>query len=109
MSEKKRKKMEKISVEEVPANVMAVVEKVMPGGTIGKAGKMERKDKVMYKVKKEVEAGKYVIVVTADGVLLEVVRAEIFRRRMKWRRHGKGSHKGHGHHHKKGKRGKKQE
>ncbi len=100
MPEKKKRKMEKISVEEVPANVMEVVEKVMPGGTIEKAGKMERKDKVMYKVKKAVEAGKYVIVVTADGVLLEVVRAEIFRRRMKWRKHGKGSHKGHGKHHK---------
>jgi len=104
VSEKKRKKMEKISVEEVPANVMEVVDKVMPGGTIEKAGKMERKEKVIYKVKKAVEAGKYVIVVTADGILLEVVRAEIFRRRRKWRRHGKGSEEHHGRHHDRGKK-----
>ena len=100
MSEKKKRKMEKISVEEVPANVMEVVEKVMPGGAIEKAGKLERKDKVMYKVKKAVEAGKYVIVVTADGVLLEVVREELFRKRRKRRKHGRGSREHHGHHHK---------
>jgi hypothetical protein len=36
VSEKKRK-MEKIAVEEIPANVMETVDKVMPGGTISKS------------------------------------------------------------------------
>jgi membrane-bound ClpP family serine protease len=109
MSEKKKKKRQKISVEEIPANVMETVDRVMPGGTIEKAGKWEKKDKVAYMVKKSVEEGKYVITVNADGVLLAVVREDFFRRRWKRRGHRKGSHKHHGHkhhkgHHKKGKR-----
>jgi hypothetical protein len=100
VSEKNGKK-QKIPVEEIPANVMETVDRVMPGGTIEKAGKWEREDKVAYKVKKAVEAGKYVIIVTADGVLLEVVREDVFKRRWKWHRHGKkGSRKHHEGHHK---------
>ena len=98
MSGKKRK-MEKISVEEIPANVMETVDQIMPGGTIEKAGKWERKDKVIYKVKKSVEAGNYVITVTADGVLLEVVREGVRRRRRRHSSHRRHSHKHHGSHH----------
>lgn len=72
MSEEKKK--EKIAVEEIPANVMEVVDRVVPGGTIKKAEKREKKGKVAYKVKKVVEAGKYEIKVTDDGVLEEVER-----------------------------------
>jgi hypothetical protein len=72
VSEKKKK--EKIAVEETPANVMEVVDRVVPGGTIKKAEKREKEGKVTYKVKKVVEAGEYEIKVTADGVLEEVER-----------------------------------
>ena len=53
MSEERKK--EKISVEEVPANVMEVVDRVVPGGTIKKAEKREKEGKITYKVKKVVE------------------------------------------------------
>ena len=68
------KKKGKIAVEEIPANVMEVVDRVVPGGTIKKAKKWEKKGKVMYEVKKVVEAGEYEIKVTADGVLEEAER-----------------------------------
>jgi len=68
MSEEKRK----IAIEGVPANVMEVVDRVVPGGTIKKAEKREEKGKVSYKVKKVVEAGEYEIKVTADGILKKV-------------------------------------
>jgi len=74
VSEEKKK--EKIAVEEVPANVMEVVDRVVPGGTIKKGEKREEKGKVSYKVKKVVEAGEYEIKVTADGVLEEVERED---------------------------------
>lgn len=70
MSEEKKK--EKITAEEIPANVMEVVNRVVPGGTIKKAEKLEEKGKVSYKVKKVVEAGEYEIKVTADGILKKV-------------------------------------
>ena len=70
MSEKKKE--EKIAVEEIPANVMEVINRVVPGGTINKAEKREKEGKITYKVKKVVEAGEYEIKVTADGVLEEV-------------------------------------
>ncbi len=69
MSEKKKK--EKIAVEEIPANIMEVIDRVVSGGTITKAEKREKKGKVDYKVKKVVEVGEYEIKVTADGVLEE--------------------------------------
>ena len=99
---KNKKKKEKISVEEIPANVMETVDKVMPGGTIERAGKLEIKDKVIYKVKKAVEAGKYVIKVTADGALLAVLREDVYKRMRKRHGHGrhghgKGVHEHHGH------------
>ncbi|MBC8228343.1 hypothetical protein H8E77_02195 [bacterium] len=98
MSEKK-KKMAEISLEEIPAKVMEVVDQVMPGGTIEKAGKREKENKVSYKVKKAVEAGTYLIMVSADGVLLEVVREDIFKRRWNWFRRGKECHKHNKSHH----------
>jgi hypothetical protein len=71
-----KKKEEKIAVEEIPANVMEVINRVVPGGTIKKAEKREKEGKITYKVKKVVEAGEYEIKVTADGVLEEVERED---------------------------------
>jgi len=98
----KRKKMTKISVEDIPANVMETVDKIMPGGTVEKAGKLEIKDKVIYKVKKAVEAGSYVIKVTADGDLLAVIREDLYRKMWKHRAHPKCpiKHKARSSHHK---------
>ena len=70
----KKKKEEKISIEEVPANVMEVVERVVPGGTIKEAERIEKKGKVRYEVEKVGEAGEYDIKVTADGILEKVKR-----------------------------------
>ena len=74
MSEKKKE--EKIAVEEIPANVMEVINRVVPGGTIKKAEKREKEGKITYKVKKVVEAGEYEIKVTAYGILKKVDRED---------------------------------
>jgi len=103
MSEEKKKRKE-IAVEEIPASVMEVVDRVIPGGTIEKAGKRERKDKAIYKVKKSVEAGKYEIKVTSDGALIEAVRENTRRRRRRHSHRRRDSHEHHRGHHRKERR-----
>ena len=86
MSEDKKKgkrKGDKIAVEEIPANVMEAVDKVMPGGTVKVAMKWAKGDKVVYKVIKAVEAGKYMIKVAGDGTLLAVLHHDVMK--MMWK------------------------
>ena len=98
MSEHKKKRMmgDEIPVEEIPANVAEVIDRVMPGGTIKIAMKWAKGDKVVYKVKKAVEAGKYMIKVADDGTLLAVLHHDMMKMMMR-KGHGRKEHKGHGH------------
>jgi signal transduction histidine kinase len=63
-----------IWLDEVPKNVIEVVEQIIPGGKVRDIERYEEEGRFIYKVRKSVGAGEYEIKVDADGVLEEVKR-----------------------------------
>jgi len=61
-----------IWLDEVPEEVIEVVERILPGGKVREVERREEGGKFIYKVKKSVGAGEYEIKVADDGVLEEV-------------------------------------
>jgi hypothetical protein len=74
---------------------MEAVDKVMPGGTIKVAMKWAKGDKVVYKVVKAVEAGRYMTKVAGDGTLLAVLHHDVMKIMWKRRKHKGRKHRQH--------------